>query len=176
MWEKATSVAEASIATAVAITEALKTGPWMAAIVAAMGAIQIATILATPIKAYAKGTPKEGHQGGLVVVGDGGKSEIVMFGEKVWMTPDTPTLVDLPKGAMVYPDANEMPEFPLRLSNAPLLPETVIVNDFSRLERKLDKLTEKQIKNAKEMTKTMILEQRRSVYQAEFEKYIKSNL
>jgi len=62
------------------------------------------------------------------------------------------------------------------LSNAPLLPETVIVNDFSRLERKLDKLTEKQIKNAKEMTKTMILEQRRSVYQAEFEKYIKSNL
>ena len=99
-----------------------------------------------------------------------------MFGEKVWMTPDTPTLVDLPKGAMVYPDANEMPEFPLPLSNAPLLPETVIVNDFSRLERKLDKLTEKQIKNAKEMTKTMILEQRRSVYQAEFEKYIKSNL
>ena len=49
-------------------------------------------------------------------------------------------------------------------------------NDFSRLERKLDKLTEKQIKNAKEMTKTMILEQRRSVYLAEFEKYIKSNL
>ena len=176
VWEKATSVAEASIATAVAITEALKTGPWMAAIVAAMGAIQIATILATPIKAYAKGTPKEGHQGGLAVVGDGGKSEIVMFGEKVWMTPDTPTLVDLPKGAMVYPDAYEMPEFPLPLSNAPLLPETFIVNDFSRLERKLDKLTEKQIKNAKEMTKTMILEQRRSVYLAEFEKYIKSNL
>ncbi|MGM9689889.1 MAG: hypothetical protein ACI3ZJ_03505 [Bacteroidaceae bacterium] len=175
--EEATrKLAEASIATAVAITEALKTGPWMAAIVAAMGAIQIATILATPIKAYAKGTPKEGHQGGLAVVGDGGKSEIVMFGEKVWMTPDTPTLVDLPKGAMVYPDAYEMPEFPLPLSNAPLLPETVIVNDFSRLERKLDKLTEKQIKNAKEMTKTMILEQRRSVYLAEFEKYIKSNL
>lgn len=176
VWEKATSVAEASIATAVAITEALKTGPWMAAIVAAMGAIQVATILATPIKAYAKGTPKEGHQGGLAVVGDGGKREIIMFGEKVWVTPDTPTLVDLPKGAGVYPDANDMPEVPLPLSNSPAMPETVVVSDFSELEKKLDKVANKQIKNAKEMTWAMIREQRRASYEAEFDKYRKSNL
>ena len=159
-----------------AITEALKTGPWMAAIVAAMGAIQVATILATPIKAYAKGTPKEGHQGGLAVVGDGGKREIIMFGEKVWVTPDTPTLVDLPKGAVVYPDANDMPEVPLPLSNSPAMPETVVVSDFSGLEKKLDKVANKQIKNAKEMTWAMIREQKRASYEAEFDKYRKSNL
>lgn len=142
VWEKATSVSEASIATAVAITKALKTGPWMAAIVAAMGAIQIATILATPIKAYAKGTGEKGHEGGLAMVGDGGKREVVVIGNSAWLTPDKPVVVDLPKGAMVYPDVEDWKlSVPLAGAAAPLQqnePRTLVVNDYKRLEKKMD--------------------------------------
>lgn len=140
MWEKATSIAQAGIATAVAITEALP-NVVLAALVGALGAMEVATILATPISTYAKGTGKDGHKGGLALVGDGGKQEAVVYGGKMWITPDTPTLVDMPKGAMVYPDANKIPE-PV-LQNVSMTKDSkpvVIVNtDTRKLEKGMDK-------------------------------------
>lgn len=122
----------------------MASAPWplniaMAAVAGAMGAVQLATIIATPIPAYAKGT--DYHKGGLAVVGDGGEPELVVYGDKSWITPDTPTLVDLPSGAMVIPDINNadcgMVELKPTLlhtdGNAP-----VIVNDYKRLEDKMD--------------------------------------
>ncbi len=100
VWEKATSIAQAGIATALAITEALPNIP-LSILIGALGAIQVATILATPIPSYAEGTKDGAHPGGKALVGDAGKHEVVMYG-KAWVTPDTPTLVDLPKGAQVF--------------------------------------------------------------------------
>ena len=60
VWDKAANIANASIATALAITEALPNFV-LAALVGAMGAVQVATIMATPIPKYAKGT--DNHTG-----------------------------------------------------------------------------------------------------------------
>ena len=109
VWEKANSLAQAGIATALAITHALP-NLVLAAIAGAMGAIQIATILATPIPKYAKGT--DYHRGGPAIVGDGGRSEVVLFNGGAWLTPDKPTLVNMPAGAVVIPDVNDFDDNP----------------------------------------------------------------
>ena len=59
-----------------------------------MGAIQLATVLATPIPQYARGTGD--HPGGLAVVGDGGRREGVLTpAGGMFITPGRDTLVDL---------------------------------------------------------------------------------
>lgn len=136
-WQKGVDIAQAGIATALAITRALP-NLVLAAIVGAMGAVQIATIAATPIPAYKEGTKNGGHIGGLAIVGDGGKQEVVVYGGKSWVTPDVPTVVDLPKGAEVFPDINEF------VGNVRMNPiydsgtsSPVIVNDYSELSREM---------------------------------------
>lgn len=106
IFEKAQAVAQAAINTALAITAAL-TSPFTSAamipLIAAAGAAQIATILATPLPEYAKGT--QDHPGGLAMVGDGGRAEMVVFPDgSVWRTPATDTLVNLPEHTKVLPD------------------------------------------------------------------------
>lgn len=138
VWNKVTSIAQAGIATALAITEALP-NIVLAALVGAMGAMEVATIIATPIATYAKGTKdKEGHPGGLAVVGDAGKREAVVFDNKMWITPDTPTIVDMPKGAIVYPDAERIPE-PVFMTITPTdskdRPIVIVSHDSKKLER-----------------------------------------
>ena len=138
VWDKANSLAQAGIATALAITQALPNIA-LAAIAGAMGAIQIATILATPIPKYAKGT--KDHPGGLAIVGDGGRQEIVAYGGNMFLTPDTPTLIEMPKGAEVFPDADA-----LLASNSDLAasmrqigesPQVIVNNDYSELKREI---------------------------------------
>ncbi len=146
LWDKANSVAQAGISTALAIMNALQMKPFpvgiaMAAIAGAMGAVQVATILATPIPKYAKGTDR--HKGGPAIVGDGGMPELVIFGGKSWVTPDTPTLVDLPAGAMVIP---ELPNSFDVVCPAPIVPDGVINtpvivnNDYGALQREVSAL------------------------------------
>lgn len=147
VWDKANGVAQAGISTALAIMNALQMTPFpvgiaMAAIAGAMGAVQIATILATPIPKYAKGT--DCHKGGPAVVGDGGRSEIIVFNGNAWLTPDKPTLVDMPRGASVIPDARD---FETSLTNFGMLPDTpkkdhpvVVNNDYTALERSVDRV------------------------------------
>ena len=103
--EKAANIANTIMNTAVAVMKAWSQGGIfaapMAALIAAQGAIQLATIMST--KAYAKGT--DNAAGGLSIVGDGGRPEIVLSRGKAWLTPDTPTLVNLQRGDKVLPDA-----------------------------------------------------------------------
>ena len=103
--EKAANIANTIMNTAVAVMKAWSQGGIfaapMAALIAAQGAIQLATIMST--KAYAKGT--DNAAGGWSIVGDGGRPEIVLSRGKAWMTPDTPTLVNLQRGDKVLPDA-----------------------------------------------------------------------
>ena len=166
VWEKATSIAQAGIATALAITQALPNIA-LAAVVGAMGAIQVATILATPIKAYAKGTGEKGHEGGLAMVGDGGKREVVVIGNSAWLTPDKPVVVDLPKGAMVYPDVEDWKlSVPLVGSSTQLQqtePKILVVSDYKRLEKKMDERNR--------LARMSMKLQAEATYKAEFAQY-----
>lgn len=143
IWDKANNIAQCTMQTALAIMNAWSTAPWpiniaMAAVAGAMGAMQLATIIATPLPKYAKGT--KSHKGGPAVVGDGGEPELVTFGGKSWITPDTPTIVDLPAGAAVIPHINGVDESLVSIptsSNDSKTP-VVINNDYSRLEAKMD--------------------------------------
>ena len=138
LMEKANSISQIGIATALGIMRASPNIPLMA-FVGAMGAIQLATALAQPIKAYSEGTKGKKHPGGLALVGDGNKAEVVMYDGKAWVTPDSPTLVDLPKGAEVMPDAEKVSimgavaNIPRdRVTGAP-----IIINDYSALESRV---------------------------------------
>ena len=177
IWDKATSIAQAGIATALAITKSLPNFV-LAAIVGAMGAIQVATIAATPIPSYAEGTKTGAHPGGKALVGDAGKREVVMYKGLAWITPDTPMLVDLPKGAQVFPDVNEFgpvdwqkdsfsPMFSF-LGNTDKGSATTVYNDYSGLERRMDMTNNLLIQSMKQ--------RRREVYNREFDLYILNKL
>ena len=175
--EKANNISQIGIATALGI---MKASPnWVnMALVAAMGAIQLATAIAQPIKAYKRGT--DYHPGGLAVVGDGGKREVVESGGKYWVTPKVPTLVNMPEGSKVFPDylefiANEprpnygdilaalpLPDLsPLLLANNN--PKVVVNNDYRALQR--------EIAEGNRLTKAMIKQERRLAAKAKYDRY-----
>lgn len=172
IWDKATSMAQAGIATALAITQALP-NLFLAAIVGAMGAIQVATIAATPIPSYAEGTKGNGHPGGKALVGDAGKREAVLYNGMAWITPDTPMIVDLPYGVQVLPDVEQMgglPDwrplnvFPGSFENSrPVNHTTVVNNNFSKLEKRVDRTNQ--------LLQESIKQQRKIALDAEFELY-----
>ena len=155
VWHKGVQVAETGIATARGIMEAFQLGPIagavMAAVIGAMGAMQVATILATPIPSYAEGTKgNDRHPGGAALVGDAGKHEVIMYSGKAWITPDTPTLVDIPKCAQVFPDVDKVDisnfdipdwDFPTFSPTyfASSSGDTIVFNDYSRLEKRVDR-------------------------------------
>ena len=164
--EKATNIVTAIMNTAVAVMKAWSQGGIfaapMAAMIAAMGAIQLATIVAQPIPKYAKGT--KGHKGGLAWVGDGGVSETVITDKGMYLTPNTPTLVDLPKGAKVIPYAIDMERMKARANDLEglmayrqenELPPITIENDYSGLQRDIKKLEESQRRGFKELSKAI---------------------
>ena len=76
----------------------------MAALIGAMGALQVGN--------YCGATHSRSMQRVLIlirevwpVVGDGGVSETVITDRGMFLTPNTPTLVNLPKGSRVIPYA-----------------------------------------------------------------------
>ncbi len=155
-FEKATSIAEAAIQIAGGILQTIKQLGFPAAIpmiaaLGAMGAIQLATIIATPIPKYAKGT--DSHKGGLAVVGDGGVPETIVTDKGAYITPSVPTLVDIPKGAKVISYAVDMDRIKAHANDFDGLmayrsendlPPVSIVNDYSELEKKIGHLEKSQ--------------------------------
>lgn len=148
-WQKANSIVQTTIATSLAIMQAFAqagpiAGAILAAVIGAMGAAQIAIIAAQPIPKYAKGT--DNHPGGLAIVGDGGKQEVIATDDGAYITPSVPTLVDIPKRAKVIPNIIDYRKMALH-SDALMLDrqrrsnnsdEPVIVNvnnDYRKLER-----------------------------------------
>ena len=152
-WQKANSIVQTTIATSLAIMQAFAqagpiAGAVLAAVIAAMGAAQIAIIAAQPLPKYAKGT--DNHPGGLAIVGDGGRQEVIETDNGAYITPSVPTLVDIPKRARVIPNLVDYRKMSLH-SDALMLDkqrrgndgDPVIVNvnnDYTRLERKFDDL------------------------------------
>lgn len=149
-WDKANSIIQATIATALAVAKALPNFV-LAGIAAAMGAAQIAVIASQPIPKYAKGT--DSHKGGLAVVGDGGVPETIVTEKGAYITPSVPTLVDIPKGAKVIPYAVDMDRIKAHANDFDglmayrsenNLPPVSIVNDYSELEKKIGHLEKSQ--------------------------------
>ena len=107
---KTQALFDIAINTAVAAINAFRNaktfagGVAFATIIAALGAAQAAIVAATPIPKFFKGV--KNFMGGLAWVGDGGKREPITSssGELLGVSPDKPTLVNLPKGANVYKD------------------------------------------------------------------------
>lgn len=164
--EKTANIASVIMNTAVAVMKAWGQagifGAPMAAMIAAMGAIQLATIIAQPIPKYKHGT--KGHKGGLAWVGDGGVSETVITDKGMYLTPNTPTLVDLPKGAQVIPYAIDMERMKARANDLEglmayrkenELPPITIENDYSGLQKDIKALESSQRKGFKELAKVI---------------------
>ena len=146
LMEKANTIAQIGISTSLGIMQALAMFPPnipLASFIGAMGAIQLATALAQPIKAYAEGTKGKPHPGGLALVGDGGSQELVMYDGKAYVTPDSPTLVDLPRGAEVIPDITTKTLQDLGASLNMSIPrdrstgQPIVINDYSALESRV---------------------------------------
>jgi len=104
--QKDTAIFNAIINTAQAVTAFLAEANYAGAILAGvLGAAQIGIISNSRVPEYALGT--DNHAGGLAIVGDGGKNEVVYQPSKGFsITPKNDTLVDLEKGSKVYPDFN----------------------------------------------------------------------
>lgn len=175
--EKANSIAQIGIATALGIMKASPNWVQMA-LVAAMGAIQLATAIAQPIKAYRRGT--DYHPGGPAIVGDGGKREVIESRGKYYLTPDVPTLVNMPEGSKVFPDyldfiANEPPvDYGKLIASLPLpdispllyadtKPHVIVNNDYRELQR--------EIAEGNRLTKAMIKQQRRLAAKEKYDRY-----
>lgn len=165
--EKANSIAQTIISTSVAAIAAWKnplSAPFLLPLIIAQGAISLATIIAQPIPKYAKGTGN--HPGGLAVVGDGGREEMIISGGKSWVTPSVPTLVDIPKGAVVLPDVMNMESIRGMRSDVMLLlnekarkgePVTVNVNnDYRKLEAEMKNMSASFEKMAKYQRKAAV--------------------
>ena len=175
--DKANSAVQAVIATALAVTKALPNIP-LAAVVGALGAVQVATILAQPIQKYAEGTKGKPHPGGLAVVGDGNRAEVVMYGKSAWITPDTPTLVDLPKGAEVLPDANKVDLVQMGSSLFMTMPRSksngqpIIINDYDALEGRMVNNTKAVTSELRAVRKTM----RKQMRMQKFNSYLSQRI
>jgi len=103
--DKEISIAQITMATGVAIMNALKDFPGpvgiaLAAAEGALGAIQLATVIATPLPSYAEGTNY--HKGGLARFGEAGAELIVEPNKKPWIAY-AETISYLPQGTKVIP-------------------------------------------------------------------------
>lgn len=153
IYDKAMNIAQVGMATALGIMKASPNLVLMA-LIGAMGAVQLATILATPIPKYKEGT--DYHKGGLAIVGDGGVPETVLTPDgKLYLTPAFPTLTELPIGTKVFPENIYEDEDKYVRSDALTLmdmrdgdglPIVMVQNDYSGLERRIDKLERSIIK------------------------------
>lgn len=176
MMDKMNSIAQIGIATALAIMKAAPN--WInVALVSALGAAQMAVAIAQPIKAYREGTKGRPHPGGFAVVGDGFQQELIAYGHNVWLTPDEPTLINLPRGAEVFPQVDEKTVAQLGASLPTLTMSTdkatgapVIINDY-------DALQQQSIRNAKMLAKRLEMLDKnmtKALKQEAFARYIKS--
>ncbi|MDR3140945.1 MAG: hypothetical protein LBU37_04365, partial [Tannerellaceae bacterium] len=147
-YQKTSSIVQAIINTAQGITAALTipvAGIALAAVVGALGAAQIAMIAAQPLPKYARGIyGDEEHPGGPAIVGDARKREYVLTPEgKLYETPAVPTLVDMEKGAQVFPDYRTMMQY-----FRPEIPKYTTSSTAPDLSRSIDRL-EHAIKESK---------------------------
>lgn len=110
-FDKAASVARIIQETAVAVVQNLKF-PALIPLVIAIGAAQLAAVIATPIPRYRHGKNLHDSYEGPAVVGDGGKKEAIIREDgSVHITDDKPQLTYVKKRDVILPDANQLASF-----------------------------------------------------------------
>jgi hypothetical protein len=120
-FDKAANIANIITRTALAVVSALPDIP-LAVIAGVLGAAELAVAIATPIPRYKHGIyEKDKHPGGPAIVGDGGRPEYVLLpnGEG-FVTPARDTMVNIPRGSQVFPDANNLPGQIMRMAMRPM--------------------------------------------------------
>jgi hypothetical protein len=150
---KTQALFDIAINTAVAAINAFRNaktfagGVAFAAIIAALGAAQAAIVASTPIPKFFKGV--KNFMGGLAWVGDGGKREPITSstGELLGVSPDRPTLVNLPKGANVYRD---IPTFK-KEANIAYLPTPALTLPSIKEDKQLKSLERAMKKNGQKL-------------------------
>jgi len=117
-FDKAANIASIIMNTAVAVSKTIGVlgffGTPLALLTAALGAAQLATVIATPIPEYKTGKGKGDNYSGPAIVGDGGMSELVIEPDgRMYVTPDKPTMTNVSAGTQVISG----PEFKRMLAN-----------------------------------------------------------
>ena len=102
--QQLSSIANIAFAAGPEIVKYAVSAPPLAALVAAIAAAQIGFVLAQPVPEFAEGTKGKPFKGGKAMVGERGVEKVVTESGKVYFTPATATLVDLPKGSQVIPN------------------------------------------------------------------------
>jgi hypothetical protein len=102
--QQLSSIANIAFAAGPEIVKYAVSAPPLAALVAAIAAAQIGFVLAQPVPEFAEGTKGKAFKGGKAMVGERGVEKVVTESGKVYFTPPTATLVDLPKGSHVIPN------------------------------------------------------------------------
>src|SRR5690606_9400417 len=109
IFNKAIAVTEILVNTAIAVSKALAQGgfvlgiPW-AAVVGALGAVQLAAVLTAPLPKYEFGT--DDHKGGFAHVGEK-RPEVILEPNKEPYVVSKHSILDLPKHTQVVPSLNE---------------------------------------------------------------------
>ena len=120
-----------------------------------LGAVQLAKVIATPLPKYASGT--DDHIGGYAMVGDGGRQEVIVDPSgKTYLTPKTPTIVDMPAHSIVYPSVEDFTKAAL-LFATPNIPKfdgqtasnIELISEVSRLRNEMQDV-KNAIKNKRE--------------------------
>jgi hypothetical protein len=125
-FERIKNIADIIQSTAVAVVSTLGAKPWtpaniaLAAVVGAIGAAQVARVLATPIPKFYGGKSESNKYEGMAVVGDGGRSELILREDGTMeKTPNKPTLTYVKRNDIIFPDARQLEEerFNMAISN-----------------------------------------------------------
>lgn len=139
-FDKANSIANIIINTAVAVTKALSKGDVAEAIVVGIiGAASLAKVIATPIPQYKEGTKGKPHPGGLMEVGEGGKHEAILLPDgSLLKSPARSTIMYAPEGTQVFPDYDKM----ILSATITKVPEFKVktVSDNIRTEKAINKI------------------------------------
>jgi TP901 family phage tail tape measure protein len=110
-YEKAQAMISIAISTAQAIMRAYSdAGPIfgipLAIAVGAIGAVQLAAVAAKPIPEYEEGT--DYHTGGPALLGEKRREMVILPSGDSFITPNSPTIFDLPRGTEVLPDLTSL--------------------------------------------------------------------
>lgn len=105
--EQKLSAFEIAVRTAAAVLKAYAEVPFpydavVAASYAGIGALQLAAVLTKPLPAFELGTSFA--PGGLAVVGEKGKEQVVEPDGRSYYTPDRPTVMPIKRGSVVIPN------------------------------------------------------------------------